>query len=493
MRSCTGFAAVVVVVAGLVACIAPAEKPTPFTGWYKGYANCREQYAEMDARVDAAGVRDAEFWRVPGYPYLRTDRMLASFRNEVRGLEDVSEWLRRMRELDQESRDYEYINLGMAEFDAINQRDRFLNCGRILATIELDDPQVWEQLLSVVYPPDAYSDLMRALGLYPLLAPGMRSRVAALHATAAQVQAQPLPHALPDAALRLWRAQPKEQLALLAEMKQTTIINALGYPGLYGSQWRALAELNAPQLWIETASEADVPAAPLYTAQGLSADTTQARVNYQIGYTRFGGDNLIQIAYSVWFKAQENAARAPIDGLIWRVTLDRSFEPMLYESLHASGNDHRWYPVQQLTLREDIAGEAPFVASGQAPARDAALRLRRGSHEVLGVVTAEPSQETGAASYELRPYEVLYTLPLPAGGTRSLFGPDGLIAETRGVDPIGGFGSGILRPGALRQNGHHAIAHVGKRHFDDPDLVAAIFVAPPVPSETSHLARQVMQ
>jgi hypothetical protein len=39
---------------------------------------------------------------------------------------------------------------------------------------------------------------------------------------------------------------------------------------------------------------------------------------------------------------------------------------------------------------------------------------------------------------------------------------------------------GIRSPGAMRQVGRHAIAFVGRRHFDDPFLIPALFetVAP---------------
>lgn len=121
----------------LLAACTQSSKPSPFTGFNKDYWNCRAQYAEMDARIDAAGVRHAQFYRVPGYPYLRTDRLLATFGPQVSGLEDVSEWVRRMRELDQESRDYEYKNFGLGDVEAAERRNRFLNCGRVLANIAI--------------------------------------------------------------------------------------------------------------------------------------------------------------------------------------------------------------------------------------------------------------------------------------------------------------------------------------------------------------------
>ena len=36
---------------------------------------CAEWFQSLDAEVDAAGVRDAQYARVPGFPYLRVDRI----------------------------------------------------------------------------------------------------------------------------------------------------------------------------------------------------------------------------------------------------------------------------------------------------------------------------------------------------------------------------------------------------------------------------------
>jgi len=34
---------------------------------------------------------------------------------------------------------------------------------------------------------------------------------------------------------------------------------------------------------------------------------------------------------------------------------------------------------------------------------------------------------------------------------------------------------GIRSPGAMRQWGRHAVAFVGRRHFDDPFLISSLF------------------
>lgn len=469
-----------VTLSGLPACVS-SPQPSPFTGFYKNYADCRQQYVEMDARVDAAGVREASFWRVPGFPYLRTDRTLASFRHEVKGLNDVSEWTRRMRELDQEARDFEYINLGMSDLDHATQRDRFLNCGRILAAIELEDPANWARLLEAVVPHDAYSTSARVLGVYPLAAISMKSRAEAARQVALADYRRAPDQAAAGDPMRLWTVQPVEDLSLIANATRDVQINALGFPGFFGSQWRALAERHAPKFWIETADANDLPAAPMFEDQGLTANVARNQVHYLITFARFGSDLLVQISYFLWFKAPESADTGPIDGLIWRITLDRTYQPMVYESLHASGRDHRWYPVQPMQQRASGDGSraAEFIAPELAPAQAATLRVQAATHTVRRVVTADQARGASTHAYELRLYEELFTLRLPQGGTRSLFGPDGLVPGAHGVDPVGGYASGIRQPGVLRQYGHHAIAHVGRRHFDDPYILEKTFVAPP--------------
>lgn len=228
--------AALLIVCGLLAACTQPPKTSPFTGFYKNYWNCRDQYAEIDAKVDAAGVRDAQFYRVPGYPYLRTDRLLATFGPHVRGVNDVSEWVRRMRELDQDSREFEFANLGMSDFEAATLRDRFLNCGRILANIELTEPGALDAMIEKVYPKDAYSDIARIVGLHVLRIPGIRAREAALQdeLTTSQMQSEA---AMGDATQE-WAVRPVEDMALLAGAADSVQFNILGFPNLFGSQWR---------------------------------------------------------------------------------------------------------------------------------------------------------------------------------------------------------------------------------------------------------------
>lgn len=472
------------ILAALAGCAATTPKENPYFGWFKGYDTCRAEYAEVDARIDAAGVRDAGTYRVPGYPYLRTDRTLASFAHEVKSFDEIGGWVRRMRETDQEAREFEYRNLGMTLQETAIQRDRFLNCGRTLAGFEfVDEPAAFAKLLNLVAPQDEYSTARRAMGFYALTAPAVRARIEARQQALDQAYAQGLDQMPAAAPLKLWKAKPEADLHLV-EIDFTRVLpDELGFPGFTDSTFRALAEHHSPQLWIETASDADQPAQPTLTAQGPSADPDQPRAYFQVTYGRFGGKPLMQLTYLFWFKGAN--AGMPLDGFIWRVNLDETLQPVAYESMHTSGRDHRWYPVQPLARRErngDAKG-IPVVAPRPAPARRATLRLRAGTHEVLGVVDASAASAE-AQTFEILRYEDLLLLPAPGGGTRSLFGPDGLVPGPHDDDPVSGFSSGIREPGALRQLGRHAITPVGRAHFDDPFLLESVFI-PPAPANAA--------
>jgi hypothetical protein len=67
---------------------------------------------------------------------------------------------------------------------------------------------------------------------------------------------------------------------------------------------------------------------------------------------------------------------------------------------------------------------------------------------------------------------------MPQGGTRSAFGPDGLVPGSERTERFLFWPMGIASAGAMRQWGHHATAFVGRRHFDDADLIEARFVIP---------------
>ena len=73
-------------------------------------------------------------------------------------------------------------------------------------------------------------------------------------------------------------------------------------------------------------------------------------------------------------------------------------------------------------------------------------------------------------------------LPLSAasgGGTRSIYGPDGLVPGSERAERFVFWPMGVPSAGQMRQWGHHATAFVGRRHFDDPRLIDRYFMLAP--------------
>jgi hypothetical protein len=81
-----------------------------------------------------------------------------------------------------------------------------------------------------------------------------------------------------------------------------------------------------------------------------------------------------------------------------------------------------------------------------------------------------------AIRYGIADDDALRSLALPAGGTRSLYGPDGMIAGTERGERALFWPLGIRNAGAMRQWGRHATAFVGRRHFDEAFLLDRYFV-----------------
>src|SRR4051812_48125930 len=70
--------------------------------------SCARWYQALDRVIDEAKVRDAQYARVPGFPYLRADRFAASAGERAAGGERAMRlFAERLLELDLEARAFE--------------------------------------------------------------------------------------------------------------------------------------------------------------------------------------------------------------------------------------------------------------------------------------------------------------------------------------------------------------------------------------------------
>jgi hypothetical protein len=452
---------------------------------------CLALYAKVDAQIAAAGVQDGGYARIPDFPYLRSDRFSASFAQEFlkepTDMDAFWEWVGYLRANEDEARDIELRNLIASETERTSLLLDLRGCGGWLRSWELDDAAYRKHLLSQIMPPDEYSGTARALGLYPLARPFLRLGVAGYQADVRADYARPLDQLDAPGPLTLWQVQRPEEMADATIDLRTKPRDRLGRIGMLGSEIEQLAHRHAPALWIETAGDYDRPGAPVLKDGKPGVDTARPIVYYLPGYTRFGGRNLLQMSYFVWFSERPargafDSAAGTLDGVIWRVTLDEQGRPLFHDTIHACGCYHYAFGTPGLKVREQDADQDPILLPQPegAPTDRVAVRLASGTHYVRRVVAPEQAVAAQRSAYTLRPYDDLSTLPIENGRTRSLFGEDGMVAGTERSERLWLWPSGVRNAGAMRQWGRHATAFIGERHFDDPFLFESVFEPPAV-------------
>jgi hypothetical protein len=161
------------------------------------------------------------------------------------------------------------------------------------------------------------------------------------------------------------------------------------------------------------------------------------------------------------------------------VTLAPDGEPLLYDAIHPCGCYHLFFPTARALPAPQAADSLeewmfapqslPRVAEGERPV----LHIASGTHYIERVTL-----ERGADSlvrYALRPYAELRSIQRLSGGRASAFGPDGLVPGTERRERFLFWPTGVASAGAMRQWGRHATAFVGRRHFDDADLLEKRF------------------
>ena len=453
---------------------------------------CAEWYRALDEQVDAAGVRDAQYASVAGFPYLRVDRFHAALRSRAAANSAaLQQFAEHLLELDLESRRHEIENLPRSRFDALpgaaggldraEALRRTLACGRVLRGLDLAKPEVRTEMLANARVPDDYSDAQRLLGLYPLTRVFFyrgAKRWEDETLAAFQGEARTAPGAIlvrygPPSA-------PPTPRAAVAGILGRAELDALGVPILSARELGRLAALYAPSFEIAIRDDSDRFGELRWRRGGAlpAVDASGAAVYVQATYTRYGERNLLQLVYTLWFPERPAQGAADIlagqlDGVVWRVTLAPDGEPLIYDSIHACGCYHMFFPTPRARPRPapDPLEEWAFVPQ-VLPALEEEerplVRIASGHHYIERVSLV---RGPGSVSrYVLHPYDELRSLPTLEGGARSAFGPDGLIAGTERAERFFFWPMGVISAGAMRQSGRQATAFVGRRHFDDPDL-----------------------
>lgn len=452
-------------------------------------AACERFLGKMDRLVAEHEVGDAETARVTGFPELRVNRFLASFATDDVSGEAYAAWVERMRKLDETARLIELANLPFgAELElqadtpfGLTERSAVEVCGHVLADREVRTPIRRSRLLRRATVPDAYSTWQQVFGLYPLTRWAIVEGIWRLQSELRQ------PFIAARADLRgtgpLVRYVPSAPVSLVAteaaQILKQSAANPLGLPEPSADQLDRLFGSFAPIWAVETMSGSDRIGAARIGANGIAfIDGGQPVVYRLASYTRVDNQVLLQLNYLVWFPARPPESLLDIyagrfDGLIWRVTLTADGKPLAYDSIHPCGCYYQIFPgegvrvVQPEDGSESVLSPTPIPRLG--PGERLLIRLASRTHFIHRItpVRAEPA----ATAYRWLDYDQLRSLPAPDGSHRSLFDTDGLLPGSERPERFLLWPMGVPSAGAMREWGTHAIAFLGRRHFDDPRLL----------------------
>jgi hypothetical protein len=455
-----------------------------------GAAACQRWFRSLDAATDAHHVRDGGAARVAGFPFVRVNRVLASFRTEALASDPAfNAWGERVRALDASARGAELANLPDAALPDLPAPDK----PTADATTQRCADLLWREVLASqaqraamaerAQVPDDYTAWKRALGLYPLTRlpffAGVEGWQNGLRETFAQQANAPTAGA--------WQRYVPASAAEPADAVQALVKkiprDALGIPQPDPATVQRLLQAYAPVLDVETKGPSDRPG-PLRWGDGPApaVDTSQPVLTQRVAFTRFGAQTLLQLVYTAWFPERPASGgldllAGRIDAVVLRITLGADGAPLLLDTIHACGCYHLFFPTPSLTPRPPPASRTewafvPATLPALQPGQRLRVRIASGTHYVVGVA---PDGGGVGTLYTLQDDDALRTLPTPQGTTRSAFWPSGLMPGTERGERILFWPMGIDSPGAMRQWGRQPTAFVGRRHFDEARLVEERF------------------
>ncbi|MES2536963.1 MAG: hypothetical protein V4632_13945 [Pseudomonadota bacterium] len=464
----------------------PLHAPPPPMAQTSAASACLDWFRQLDDSIDRAGVRDAGAFRVPEFPHLRSDRFLASFRTGVADNPPAfASWVTRLRTLDAEARAFEFHNLPASVLpDRQAATDRTQACAEVLSREIHAAPQARHRLAANAAVPDDYSEWKRIAGLYWLTRiPFFRGVEAWQTKTERDFSAADSRRLQAGTTVTYTPDTPPAEARAMAAMLEKMPKDALGVPMPGVEETAMLLRAHAPVFEVETAAASD-RIGSLYWGQAPvpMVDITRPQAYQRLAFTRYRGQTLIQLVYTIWFSERPRTGAldllgGALDGVVLRVTLAPDGTPLVVDTIHPCGCYHMFFATALARARPAPAllTEWAFTPASLPllrPAQRIALRIESGTHYVVDVRVSRG--ETGTR-YRLVDDNSLRSLTLPDGQGRSVFGADGIIAGTERGERFVFWPMGIDNPGAMRQWGRQPTAFVGRRHFDDADLMEKRF------------------
>ena len=459
-------------------------------------SECEWLFDELGNITKVAGVQDSQAFSIKGFPYLRVDRFLASFRDQTLNEEAFSVWLDYMQATGKQGLSIELANLGSATKNKLPDIKIINDCSDRLRQRDYGETNsptrlAIERLTKVIQVPDEYETWKRFTGLYWLTAWGVKFGTYRLHEDIRETY-----NTQPVEGNRIKYTPPKmpslpdaDEIATMLDQAYKN--NTLGIPELLAVDLDRLYAIFAPNIVVDTKTDNDRIGVPIWQVNNDTpiVDTDTAKVYKHVSYTRFQGRILLQLNYIFWFPARPKESKLDflgghLDGLTWRVTLSKNGEPLAFDSIHNCGCYHLFFPTSKTCMKdtEGALQEPAFsyqtIENNINAKMHLNLYLAHTSHYLDRVVVeSENNDQVDIAiiKYQWAEYDSLRSIAKEDDTRQSLFQDTGIVKGTQRAERFFLWPMGIPGAGEMRQWGHHATAFFGRRHFDDPDIIERSF------------------
>ena len=466
---------------GLVTACATNELQSSALGTSE-HGKCESIFIDNDKLIRAAGVADAQYARIKAFPYLRVNRLYAALKARLTDQASRSAWITELGALDRLARSIENSNLPPSSASQKPEKTTLSRCRDLLISNAVQDEQVFERLLTAAAVPDNYRWQQRLLGFYPFSRWPVYLGVKRL-----QENDSPRLEFKPDANALHYLGEGH------SNFEPTSTSQTLGFPQLTAATLVELLNRYEPIWSIRTTSTTDHIGAMSWADSKININPGQPTVYRDVSYAIFENQLLLQLNYTIWFPAVEarkaiDIYAGEIDGLTFRVTLDDVQSPLYVDVMHNCGCYYMGFPAATLERIKQTPSTTieplwiPYSLPPLTGTQKYQLHVDSRNHFVRALTATEAPDKFTRLNRQ--PYHQLRQLPWKQGQTRSAFSPRALIENSARLERLILWPMGVISAGAMRQTGNHAIAFVGKRHFDDPNLIDTHFRRPQQTNES---------
>ena len=475
---------------------------------------CLELYDTLDKSIIESQSTDAQYRRMPGFPFLKTSRFLASTLNKLsnqpsthpENLQAWQDWLTASNSIAIESLIIENLSVESLTTSFSNEpvsQQSLIHCGNKLITqLTQSNSLDWQtEIKRLSQVPPHYQSWKRVLGFYPLLAYPFKQGVKNELVVTTQREENYAPE---NSSIVLYSFESK--LANATRAVRDSFIepmsiktNDAGIPIIESALEDQLLAQHSPNVAVSHPQASHNLIGSLMRDENhqLTLNTQQPSLYTWLDYGYFNDAPTIRLNYSFWFTERPKKNRwdllgGTLDGLIWRVHLDLNGQPIAWDSIHNCGCWYRIHPAQDYEIKSKARSffDEPFyVGPSLSPDNtNKALLLENDTHHIITVKSHFENITTIKNILGTQqPYLSLKALPLQASPDTSLkyektFDQNGLIPDSQRLERFIFWPMGVLSAGAMRVAGTHAISFIGQRHFDDPFLLNDLGLQKTTPS-----------